>query len=271
MVERDGALDVGRDARGGGEQGAGRGVVHADVAALGAGAVAAVGVRLGDRVQPLVAEGQRQDELAAVVQQPGEVRHVRVDTGALGAARREAGDLDRVRVHLPARGVAVAGGPLEEAVGDRVQGEVADAAAADHHHRLADGLDPHGPAGEAGVGEAQDAGGESGLGLHGGREVRRGRARVVGQGQDALERAVEHRQPGAAVDGLEHGRDDGVARPARGSVAGAGSHHECHRPDRPWLDPRDARRRARSTPSGACGQAAAPAAMRRRNGAGRPS
>ena len=140
VVPADG-LDDGRGGAGaGGQGGACGGVVDAEARALVEGAHGAARMLAGDGVDLVLAEGQRQDELAEVVEEARQVAvagHAAAGLGD-GAARR--GHRQGVQVHLAAHDGAVAGHRLEEAVGAGLQGELADAQPADHDDRLAHAL-----------------------------------------------------------------------------------------------------------------------------------
>ena len=93
-----------------GQQGAGEGVVDAEALALAPDALGAVGHRRGRRVAGLGAEGDRQDELADVVQQRRRGAGRRRGRAACSAAAAATGgDGDRVHVQLAARALPVPG------------------------------------------------------------------------------------------------------------------------------------------------------------------
>ena len=98
--QRDRLGDVRGQAPALGQQGAGHGVVDAEPLALELDARRAGGVLLGDLVDDVLAEGERQDELAHVVQEPAEVRALAVRAAGVGRCGGGDGDRDRVDVHL---------------------------------------------------------------------------------------------------------------------------------------------------------------------------
>lgn len=84
-----------------GDERARLGVIDAQLAALGRGARGARGVLGGDRVEPVAAEGERQHELADVMQQAAEMRDVRGCAGPLGDRLRGPGDRGGVQMQVP--------------------------------------------------------------------------------------------------------------------------------------------------------------------------
>ena len=173
-------------------------------------------VLAGDRVELGLAEGQGHHELAEVVQQAGQVRSLAVGAGALGQGARDGGHLTGVHVQQPARGAAGARGQLEEAADGGLEREAPDAHAADEVDGLADGLGADGARARGGVGEAQDVGGESGIGLERGDELAGVGLGVAGELADASQRAIEHRQLADALDGVLQLRVDGRGMSGRG-------------------------------------------------------
>ena len=120
MVPGDGRDDLGGDAPALGQQRAGQRVVDAEALALELDLLGAVAADRGDLVARLGAEGDRQQQLAHVVQQAAEVRPVAVGTDLLGGGGGDRGDGDGVHVQLAA-GAASARRALEEAVGGGLQ------------------------------------------------------------------------------------------------------------------------------------------------------
>ena len=102
MVVRDRAGDVVGGLGQADEQRARGGVVEPEPLALELGTLGALRRDGGDLLQRLDAERGRHQQLADVVQQPGEVRRVGVRAGQLGGGRRVGGDADRVHVELAA-------------------------------------------------------------------------------------------------------------------------------------------------------------------------
>ena len=185
VVGADGLEHARLEERLAGEDLAGVGVVDAEALALELGARGADGVLAGDGVELLLAEGQGHDELAEVVQQAAEVGGLDVGAGALGQGAGDGGHLAGVHVQQPARRAAGAGRELEEAADGGLEGETPDADAADEGDGLAHGLRADGARARGGVGEAQDVGGEPGVGLDARRRARwcrtRGRRRARGR------------------------------------------------------------------------------------------
>ena len=182
---------------------------------------------------------------------PAEVRGLGVGAGALGQGAGDGGHLAGVHVQQPARGAAGARGELEEAADGGLEREAPDAHAADEGDGLADGLRADGARARGGVGEAQDVGGEPGVGLERGDELVGVGLGVAGELADAPQGAIEHRQLADALDGvLQLGVD------ARG-MSGRGVHRPApdRRQQRPGVE-RRAPRGPRSGPAGAGGRSA---------------
>ena len=171
VMEGDDQLDRLLDLRGARHERAGLGVVDAEQLALGGGALGAGLVLGGDRVERLVAEGERHDELADVVQEAAEVGDVGVGAGPLGDRLRRAGHRGGVQVQVADRAAAVAGGALKEAVGGGLEGELRDRLPADEGDRGADAARPERPRAGGRVGVAQQVGGEALVGLERGDHV----------------------------------------------------------------------------------------------------
>ena len=144
------------------------------------------------------------------MQQAAEVRGLDVGAGALGQGAGDGGHLAGVHVQQPARRAAGARRELEEAADRGLEGEAPDADAPDEGDGLADGLGADGARARGGVGEAQDVGGEPGVGLERGDELVGVGLGVAGELADAPQGAVEHRQLADAPDGvLERASTDG--------------------------------------------------------------
>ena len=138
------------------------------------------------------------------------MRGLDVGAGALGQGAGDGGHLAGVHVQQPARGAAGARRELEEAADGGLEREAPDADAADEGDGLADGLRADGARARGGVGEAQDVGGEPGIGLERGDELVGVGLGVAGELADASQGAIEHRQLADALDGvLQLGVDDG--------------------------------------------------------------
>ena len=113
-----------------------------------------------------------------------------------------AATLAGVHVQEPARRAAGARSELEEAAHGGLEGEAPDADAADERDGLADGLGADRTRAGGGVGEAQDVGGEPGIGLERGDQLVGVGLGVGGELADAPQGAVEHRQLADAADGV---------------------------------------------------------------------
>ena len=202
VVGADGPEDARLEERLAGEDLAGVGVVDAEALALELGARGADGVLARDVVELLLAEGQGHDELAEVVEQAAEVGGLDVGAGALGQGAGDGGHLAGVHVQQPARRTAGARRELEEAADGRLEGEAPDADAADERDGLAHGLGADGARARGGVGEAQDVGGEPGVGLDRGDELVGVGLGVAGELADAAQGTIEDRQLADAPDGV---------------------------------------------------------------------
>ena len=108
-MEGDDQLDRLLDLRGARHERAGLGVVDAEQLALCGRALGARLVLGGDGVERLVAEGERHDELADVVQEAGQVRDVRVGAGPVGDRLRRARHRGGVQVQVADRAATVPG------------------------------------------------------------------------------------------------------------------------------------------------------------------
>nr|WP_228430952.1 hypothetical protein [Baekduia soli] len=194
VVGADGTGDVGVEARVGGEERAGLAVVDAELLALGTDAQRARGGVDRQGVDPVGAEGGREDELAEVVQEAGQVGGAGVDAGATGHLGRAGGDLDGMDVQLAARDAAGAGGLLEEVADGGLHGQAADRAAADERDGLVERRGADGPRVHRRVGVAQDVDREVGVLLEGRDDVGRGGGRVLGDLADLDDAAPEHGQ-----------------------------------------------------------------------------
>jgi hypothetical protein len=172
------------------------------------------GVLARDGVELLLAEGQGHDELAEVVQEAAEVSGLDVGAGALGQGAGDGGHLAGMHVQQPARCSAGARRELEEPADGGLEGETPDVDAADEGDGLAHGLRADGARARGGVGEAQDVGGEPGIGLDRGDELVGVGLGVAGEVSDASQGAVEDRQLADAPDGVLQGGVDrgGVLR-----------------------------------------------------------
>ena len=162
----------------------------------------------GDLIRGLLAEGERHHQLAAVVQQPREVRKIGRDRQHRGGRGGNPRDGDRVHVHLPPRHAAVAGRGFEEAEGDRLEAELAGGLSPDHHHRLTHGLGLDRAADVGGVGVAQQVHRQRGIGLERRDEVAELALLILGEREHALDRAIHHGQPAALGDRLRAERGD---------------------------------------------------------------
>ena len=202
VVGADRLEDARLEERLAGEDLAGVGVVDAEALALELGARGADGVLARDGVELLLAEGQGHDELAQVVQQAAEMGGLDIGAGALGQGAGDGGHLAGVHVQQPARRTARAGRELEEAADGGFEGQTPDADAADEGDGLAHGLSAHGARARGGVGEAQDVGGEPGVGLDRGDELVGVGLGIARQVADAAQGTIEHRQLADAPDGV---------------------------------------------------------------------
>jgi hypothetical protein len=102
VVPRDDRGDLARQSPTLGQQRPALGVVDAEALALGEDALGAGRELARQGVAGVRAEDLGQDELADVVQEPGEVHRVGGDAGLLGRGGGADGDGDRVEVQLPA-------------------------------------------------------------------------------------------------------------------------------------------------------------------------
>ena len=202
MVGADGLEHAGLEERLAGEDLAGVRVVDAEALALELGAGGADGVLAGDGVELLLAEGQGHDELAEIVQQAAEVGGLDIGAGATGQGAGDGGHLACVHVQQPARRAAGAGRELEEAADRGLEGETPEVDAADEGDGLAHGLRADGARARRGVGEAQDVGGQPGVGLDGGDELVGVGLGVAGELTDAPQGAIEDRQLADAPNGV---------------------------------------------------------------------
>ena len=223
VVGADGAEDPRFEERLAGEDLAGVGVVDAEALALELERTGgAHGVLARDVIERLLAEGEWHDELAEVVQQAAEVGGLDVGARAIRQGAGDGGHLARVHVQLPARRAAGARRQLEEAADRRLEGEAPDADAPDERDGLAYGLGAHGPRARGGVGEAQDVGGEPGVGLERCDELVGVGLGVSGELTHAPQGTVEDRQLADAPDRVLKASVDrwgvlgrGLHRPAR--------------------------------------------------------
>ena len=197
--------------------GAGDGVVDAERRALAQGAGGAARDVAGELVGRLLAEGQRDDELAEVVQEPGEVAVGAGVAAGRGDGGAGPGDGQRVQVHLAAHDRAVAGHRLQEPVGAGLQRELADAQPADHDDRLAHALRLQRPRGGGGVHVAEQVRREGAVRLDGRDDVAGRRLGIVRQRDDARDRPREHRQRAEAG---HRGIDAGAREISRGGICG---------------------------------------------------
>ena len=102
--------------------------------------------------------------------------------------------------------------------------------AADEGDGLADGLGADGARARGGVGEAQDVGGEPGVGLERGDELVGVGLGVAGELADAPQGAIEDRQLADAPDGVLQARVDAMGNVgARGASSCTGSSAEAPR------------------------------------------
>jgi hypothetical protein len=216
VVGADGVEDAGLEERLAGEDLSGVRVVDPEALVLQERAPGADRVLARDRVELRLAEGQGHDELAEVVQQAGQVRRLDIGSGALGQGACDGGHLAGMHVQQPARRSAGARGELEEAAHGSLEGEPADAHAPDEGDGLADGLRADGARAGRGVREAQDVGGQPGVGLERGDELVGVGLGVAGELADASQGAVEHRQLADALDGVLEPRVDGRGMSGRG-------------------------------------------------------
>ena len=160
MVVGDRAHDVVGGVREADQQRAGRGVVEPEALALQRRAGRAERRLAGDLLEHLDPERRGHQQLADVVQQPGEVRRVGVRAARLGGGEGVGGDRHRVDVQLAAREMRAAGEALQEAVGLGLQREPDERAAAGQRDRLADRTRADRAGVGGGVRVAQQVGGE---------------------------------------------------------------------------------------------------------------